>query len=276
MTTYAPPVSRLVKLGEPNFDDDWADYSTYGIGPEDVPELIRLLSDEELAWADSDLPDVYAQVHAWRALGQLRSEAAIEPLLGLLADQEDEEKWSEWVTEEVPCVLGMIGPVALGATADRMHASTATPWVRDYYAFALTEIAKRHPDARDEVIQHLCRALENAAGNDPSFNGSLIADLLDLRAQEAWPTIERALATGDVDELMVGDEAHVKWRLGLGPMPPEPEFEPWPTLPKPVHVGVLTRLAGGRTAKERAEYRALQRKAEKRRRKRKQRKTRQG
>src|SRR5829696_524944 len=101
MATYEPPVSRLVELGRPELTDRWPDYSTYGIGPGHAPELLRLLQDEELAWAEEETPSVYGQIHAWRALGQLKTEAAIEPLLDLLAGQEGDD-WNDWVTEEVP------------------------------------------------------------------------------------------------------------------------------------------------------------------------------
>ena len=261
MAAYEPPVSRLVQLGRPDVREDWDDYSTFGIGPEHVPELIRLAQDEELARADSE-PEVYAPIHAWRALGQLRAEAAVEPLLDLLAEQEDDEKWSDWVTEEVPLVLGMIGPAALPAVAARMEQQgPPTKFVQGYFAGALTEIAKRHPETRDEVIRHLCRVLETAAVNDPSANGCVVGDLLDLRATEAWPAIERAFATGNVDEFTAGDAAHVKWELGLGPKPVKPRRH-----------SLLPGLVGGRNPRERAADRARQRKAEKRKKRRRKRK----
>lgn len=267
MATYAPPVSQLVKLGRPEGTTESGDYSTYGIGPEHIPELIRLLQDDELAWTDSDLPEVFAQVHAWRALGQLRAEAAIELLLDLLADQEDQD-WNDWVTEEVPVVLGMIGPAALPATVTRLERHAPEQRAPSYYASALAEIAKRHPATRDEVIQHLCRVLETAAVNDPDLNGFVIGDLLDLEATEAWPTMERAFATGNVDTFIAGDTAEVKWELGLGP---KPEGSRSPVFTSPTGWSTEKELARP-TAKQRAEDRARQRKAEKRRERKKRRK----
>ena len=46
----------------------------------------------------------------------------------------------------------------------------------------------------------LSRQLEQFAGQDEGFNGFLISDLVDLRATEALPVIERAFAAGAVDE----------------------------------------------------------------------------
>jgi HEAT repeat protein len=257
MATYEPPVSHLVKLGRPDLSKEWADYSSHGIGPEHIPELIRLLQDEELASADPDLPEVYAQIHAWRALGQLRAEAAIEPMLDILAAQ-DEDDWSDWVTEEVPRVLGLIGPAALPATLPRLEQRGRKRFVPTYFAEALSQIAQRHPETRTGVVNELARVLGTAAVNDPTLNGFVISNLIDLKATEAWPAIEAAFATGNVDESIAGDAADVKWRLGLGPEPTGPR-----------RFRSFTRSASGRTPKQRAEDRARQRKAEKRRQKRK-------
>src|SRR5688572_25668566 len=112
MGSYNPPVAGLLKLGEAQFGGAWADYTAFGIGADHIPELIRLVQDQELVQMEDSAPEVYAQVHAWRTLGQLRAEAAIQPLLALLAEQEFDDR-DDWVSEEMPRVLGMIGPAAL-------------------------------------------------------------------------------------------------------------------------------------------------------------------
>jgi len=81
---YPPPVSELLTLGDCSKIGAWPDYLALGLGPQHIPDLIRMALDEELHWADSDSLDVWLPVHAWRALGQLRAEAAVEPLAGLL------------------------------------------------------------------------------------------------------------------------------------------------------------------------------------------------
>ncbi len=273
MASYPFPVNQLLKMDRPFGSDEWTDYSGFGIGPEHVPDLIRMAQDEELAMTPGDSAEGYAPIHAWRALGQLRAPEAIEPLLDLLAEQED-DSWWDWLTEEVPIVLGMIGPAALPAAAVRLQASRSKEWPPVYFANALTEIAKQHPETRTEVIDHLSRFLEDAATNDPGANGCVISDLMDLDATEAWPVIERAFATDHVEESIAGDADEVKYELGLGPKPEgvrdwneqEREFHE-PRIWSPA--GVVDRLSGGRTAKERAEDRARQRKAEKRRQKQK-------
>src|SRR5262245_20529152 len=109
MESYSPPVLTLTQLDYPNLGI-WRDYLSGGIRREHIPELIRLLSDG--AFLTAEEPEVYAHIHAWRALGQLRAAEAIEPLLELIAEQENEADWSEWISQEVPVALGMIGPAA--------------------------------------------------------------------------------------------------------------------------------------------------------------------
>ena len=69
---------------------------------------------EALNNGDPDSAEVWAPVHAWRALGQLRAEASIAPLLVHLktADPDDVADL------ELPVVFGMIGPAAVPDIAD--------------------------------------------------------------------------------------------------------------------------------------------------------------
>lgn len=85
--TYAPPVAKLLAYGEPEpvLSEDWPNYLELGIGPEHIPDLIRMVADKDLRTTDPDEkdPKYWAVVHAWRALGHLRDVTAVEPLLQL-------------------------------------------------------------------------------------------------------------------------------------------------------------------------------------------------
>ena len=120
MNEYSPPVDRLLTLGDCRETiRKWPDYPALGIGPEHIPDLIRMATDRELNWANSESLEVWAPIHAWRALGQLRAEAAIEPLMRLFHELDCEEISGsfESVMEEMPEVYGMIGPAAIPALA---------------------------------------------------------------------------------------------------------------------------------------------------------------
>jgi len=108
-TDYSPPVDKLLTYGDCRDLRKWPDYLELGLTQEHVPELIRMAIDDDLNWADSDSLEVWAPIHAWRALGQLKAEEAIEPLMELFHELED----SDWVGEELPVVYGMIGPEAI-------------------------------------------------------------------------------------------------------------------------------------------------------------------
>src|SRR2546422_9802392 len=105
---YRPPVDQLLALGKAERHGTGVDYTKLGIGRDHVPELIRMAVDEALNSGPSDSKLVWAPVHAWWALAQLRAEEAVVPLLSLLprihANNDD------WVGEDVPRVLAAIGP----------------------------------------------------------------------------------------------------------------------------------------------------------------------
>ncbi|MBM3981580.1 MAG: DUF1186 domain-containing protein [Planctomycetes bacterium] len=257
MGSYNPPVDQLLKIGRPEGANDTIDYRARGIGPEHVPDLIRMLEDEELFATD---PEWYAQIHAWRAIGQLRPPDAVEPLLDLIDINEDEKEdgdWSDWITEELPGVLGGYGPEIVPAVLERVEYRKGG-YAASAFASVLVEIAQQHPAARPAMIELLCRQLANAATNNPEYNGFLVADLLDLKAVEAWPVIEAAFATDNVEPMIAGDAAEVKYQLGLGPKPVRaPRLAP----PPPNHTGL--------SAKQRHEQRQKQKKKAKKQKKRK-------
>ena len=148
--TYTAPVDKLLKLGDTRGTRKWIDYAVLGLGPEQVPELIQMVEDEALHYADGDSPEVWAPVHAWRALGQLRAAAAVGPLLGLLRriDEFDDDA----VGEEVHDVLGMIGPPALEPAAAFLADTRHGTYALVAASQALREIARRHPETREAAV----------------------------------------------------------------------------------------------------------------------------
>lgn len=66
-------MDQLLTLGTPGETwDPGADYPALGITHEQVPELIRMATDTALNDMESGSVEVWAPLHAWRALGQLR------------------------------------------------------------------------------------------------------------------------------------------------------------------------------------------------------------
>jgi hypothetical protein len=216
-----------------------------GLGPEHIPDLIRMAVDDKLNYADSESAEVWAPIHAWRALGVLRAEPAIPTLVGIVAGQDDED-FNDWITEELPEVLGMIGPAAIPALSALLEREAAGEYARTDAAKSLAEVAKRHPEARDEVVAILTKCLERAEWHDPSLNGFLVSYLIDLGASESAEVIERAYAGEFVDDSICGTWHDVWYELDLeGEPPPQTErlyklgpildepYEPPPTFTDP-------------------------------------------
>jgi hypothetical protein len=170
-----------------------------------------MATDEELNWADSDSLEVWAPVHAWRALGQLRASAAIEPLLHLFHELED----SDWAGDELPVVYGMIGREAVPALARYLGDERHGLFPRITAAGSLERIGTTDSSARAECVEVLSRSLAWFGVNDPSLNAFLISYLVDLQAVEAAPLMERAFAGGTVDITVRGDWEDIQVDLGL-------------------------------------------------------------
>ncbi len=270
--TYPPPVAALFTRGNPHPDPpdvppmtdeefaameeqlragvvpvkhepfplqspQWPDYLAGGLELAHVPDLLRVLRDEDLWELDEDDPAVYTQFHAWRALGQLRAEEAIRPLIGLL------ERYDDWdyFREEVPEVLGLIGPAALAPLATVVANPLRPLYVRVTASAGLTMIARMHPEARDAAIAAITAAIEGSLTSDAApdesetLNGFLVSDLIDLEATETLPLITRALAADRLDESITGDLEDIEIAFGVREQrdTPRPRYNILPPLPTP-------------------------------------------
>jgi hypothetical protein len=216
INSYTPPVDQLLTYGDAHKHggdpQDWPEYLELGIGPEHIPDLIRMATDEQLNTADPDSLEVWAPLHAWRILGVLHAEAAIEPLLSLLKKEYEDD---EWAIEELPEVYALLGPAAIPALARYIDDESHSPSARTTASSCLEKIATHYPESRDECVAILTQQLERFAENDEGFNAFLIYSLVNLKALEAAPLMERAFAADRVDLLLMGDWDDVQVELGL-------------------------------------------------------------
>ena len=91
----------------------------------------------------------------------------------------------------------------------------------------IERMAELHPETQDACIALLTARLEGAADNHESVNANIISTLVDWKAMDSLPVIERAFATGNVDLMVMGDFDDVQVELGLK--------EPDPNKPRYVH-----------------------------------------
>ncbi len=209
---YQPPVKQLLSLSEPK-SDKRSNYAAIGISSADVQDLIRMASDKLLHEGPEDSPIVYAPVHAWRALGELRAPDAIAPLVELFPRVDD--ALDDWIGEDVPRVLGDFGAAAIAPVSAYLADATRGEWSRVIAAKTFRYIGKSHPELRNECVAVLSAQLERFAEQSETVNAFLISPLIDLRAIESMPLIERAFASGRVDETVDGDVEDVQIELGL-------------------------------------------------------------
>jgi hypothetical protein len=220
---YSDPVARLLTIGDPremHREPDWwgglnwPDYpAEYGLKPEHAPDLIRMATDKELNQAMADTTEVWAPLHAWRALGQMKVVEAVNPLLDLFHRVEDED--DDWVGEDLPEVMGLIGPEAVPALAKYLTSPKNLLWARVAAASSLGKIGTRHPDGRQACIAALTTTLEKYATNDELLNAEIVSSLADLDAVEAALLVEDAFKADRVDESVMGDWEDYQVEVGL-------------------------------------------------------------
>ncbi len=136
---YTFPVDQLLTLGEAPFSAyEWATYSDFGLQPDHILDLIRMETHAALHPADGDSAEVWAPVHAWRALGQLGAADAVEPLLRLLAGAEEDDR----MMNDFPFVFGMIGKGAVGPLGGYLADSSNDEWSRVTASCGLAKAAE--------------------------------------------------------------------------------------------------------------------------------------
>lgn len=218
---YRPPVSQLLSLGEVQREEK-RDYVALGLSMNDVPALIRMATDYQLHGGPQGSPVVWAPVHAWRALAQLRATEAIGELVGLFPRADG---WDDWVSDDLPKVLATFRAAAIEPVSSFLADAARGDWARTAAAKTLGEIGETHSALRLEVISQISAQLERFSDQSETLNAMLVAELLDLKAVEAMPVIERAFASGRVDESVNGDVEDVQIQFGLKTQrehPPKP------------------------------------------------------
>ena len=210
---YTGPVRQMLEIGEPAYSRGfaWPEYRVYGLGPEHIPDLIRLATDQALICMpdNCDEPSSWGPVHAWRALGQLHAEAAVLPLLNLFHEVAD----NDWVIEEMPDVFAAIGPAAYPALTEYLLDKAHPDHSRMVAASCLMQLGLAYPEMRSVAVSVLAGQLEGYAKNSPGVNGVLIANLLELEAVDQTKLIQTVFTVGKVDRFIAGDWRDAKKRL---------------------------------------------------------------
>lgn len=222
---YPQPVARLLSLGQPELNsigdpEQWLDYREMGLGPEHIPDLIRLAIDREIYLDSSNALEVWGPIHAWRALGQLRAVEAIEPLIGIMRTWEGDE----WVTDELAQVLPLIGPEVVPAIIAFLLDPGMSDEARGKVLPSLVATCRAYPEERERCIDAVRQLLERHEANTPGLNGFLVSAALDLKAAELVPLIRQVYEAGNID-VWIARWDDVVEQFGL-------DADNWPPLPE--------------------------------------------
>lgn len=175
-----------------------------------------MVTDPQLSKLDAEQTECWAPVHAWRTLGQLKTTAALKPLMSLFHEQEEDD----WMCEEMPNVYALIGEEAIPALSAYLAYANHGTWPRVTANNCLTKIGLTIPDARGRCVAAISQSLEGSPleispEEEPVLNGFLVSSLIELKAVESISVIERAFARGQVDESITGDWDEVQVAMGL-------------------------------------------------------------
>ena len=213
ISDYRSPVAELLTYGDCRNYDKWPNYvRELDLKDEHIPELIQMAIDAVLSEAHSDSKEVWAPVHAWRALGQLKAVSAVKPLFDLL--NEDWEP-NDWLSSELPTICTLIGPDAIPTLKAFLENPDRDFHARIDAASSLESISQKYPETRDSTIEIIAGELAKFQENNPSFNGFLISELIELQAIEKIDLIEAAFKANRVDLSINGNWDEVQVEFGL-------------------------------------------------------------
>lgn len=256
---YPPPVDQLLQLGAPIGDDEFRSppgcYAALGISAVDGDALLRLALDPALNDAADDSAEVWGPLHAWRALCELHVADAILPLTQLWENDD-----GDWQHEDLIELLPDFGAAAVGPMLTVLDDPQRNQWAQCDAACVLERIAQRHSELRVECVALLAERLGQFDSRPESVNTSLMNALVELKAVECAPLIQRAFDAGVVDRTCRGDWVDVEFELGLTTVEPQDRARRM----RQAHGTLLSdRLTHGMTADERTALRKQRAKAEK-------------
>lgn len=210
---YTSPVAELLTMSRPEELRDWPDYLELGFTHEHVAELSRMAVDWDLHEDESDDELYWAPIYAWRILGQLKAEEALDSLMLLVGVMDEFD--SDWIGEELPEVFAMIGPSAIPHLKKFLKEGGDKLWGRVLATDSLKVIGNKFYQAKVVCINVLLEQLKEFYDNQDTLNAFLISSLIDLKGTEALPVIEEAYEADMVDTMVCGDWEDVQIEFGI-------------------------------------------------------------
>ncbi len=232
---YTHPVTQLLTYGGIDNNrrhEPWPDYLELGFTTEHIADLIEMATDDDLHNSRQQSLEVWAPLHAWRALAQLGAVNAAQPLVLLF----EKLKYDDWLPSELPAVFSMIGPSTIPILEAFLGDDRVEEICRISVPRCLERMAQDHTGHRDACVGALLQQLERFGTNGPVLNAFLISSLIDVGATEAISVIRQAFAANEVDLHVAGDVEDVEIEMGIRisrstPPPRLNPFDPWLDAP---------------------------------------------
>lgn len=211
---YSEMVGKLLVLGEPKgMWSEWINYSEIGLTAAHVSELIEMVCDDGLNFASTDSPEVWAPLHAWRALGQMKAVESVDALLAQLHLVDDNS--DDWMSNDFPLVFSEMGYPAVPALAAYIVDPGKSRYARICAMQCLEKIGETDLLSRNRCVEILTDILRNHDNQDSSLNAFLILYLTELNAVESINEIRQAYLSEMVDLTVLGDLEDAEICLGL-------------------------------------------------------------
>lgn len=214
---YPPPLDQLLHMGDArNKSAEDARIAALGLAQEYVPDLVRMARDRALNTDMTESDEIWAPIHAVKALEGLDVREVVPDLIPLF------DVDSDWFGDDLSNILGGAGETAIEPL--RSYVQDRARWIygRAHAASALTKIAERNPELRERVLAIFDDEFAHAEENDPTLNGFFLSDLVSIRAIEELPAIRRAFEQNLIDRSVVGGWAETLEALGQEPDPDDP------------------------------------------------------
>ena len=177
----SPRVARLLTFDVPEPLDEAGDPTAsveFVLG--DIEELIALACLWGAKGRDESEATFWAPVYAWRALGRLKAESAIAPLVKLLGAPVDPA--DDYRSLELVAAIAKIGPAAILDLEALMFDVDQDVMNRADAGYALAQMSARHPAAKEACLAPIRQQLADTRNPDADLNAFLTANLIEVGA----------------------------------------------------------------------------------------------
>ena len=210
LAKYPAHLQALCRRPEPKWlssdweneeDDDYGEDVTavFSLTQADIPHLVEIAG--FIAQADNKLPQScsFAASNAWEAISWLGTGELLPSLLKIL----DGINWNfienGWIF--IRFAIANCGVDHVDELISVFQDETRVDAMRGKIAYALTDIQEKRPEYRAVVIKALVAEISRFAIGRREFYGTLARALLEIKAQEALPSIRSAWSKGLIDFL---------------------------------------------------------------------------